>query len=194
MLVSNDSQPFKDLAGLKKFAEESPGALNYAHLGTGSPTRLLAERAARAMKIELTPVAYPGIAPAQPDFYANRTQLQMVAVSKQFINGPSTRFVAVCADERSPMLPDVPTFKELGYPNIVGGTWFGLFVPAGVPDEIKDKLRTAASDAKLVVKTELEKSGHFLIDAKTPQQFRAYIDQDLARSRADLQAMGEKTY
>lgn len=194
MLLANDSQPFSDLAGLIEYARAHPGDLNYAHLGTASPTRLLAERVARSLEVEFTPVAYPGSGPAQPDFYANRTQLQMSSASRQYVEGPNTQVIAVSAAERIPLLPDTPTFAELGYPDVVGGTWFGLFAPKGTPEDVLAHLRSALATALEATRAELEASGHYMIPVSDQHAFRAYIDADLARWRGDLEALGEPVY
>lgn len=194
MLLANDSQPFSDLAGLLEYAQANPGELNYAHLGTGSPTRLLAERVARSLGVEFTPVAYPGSGPAQPDFYANRTQIQMTSASRQYAEGPNTQVIAVSGHERVPLLPDAPTFAELGYPDVVGGTWFGLFAPKGTPEDVLAHLRTALATALEVARDDLEASGHYMIPVNDHEEFRAYIDADLARWRGDLEALGEPVY
>jgi len=192
-LFVNDSQPFKDLPGLIKYAKANPGALNYIHLGQASPTRLLAVRLGQELGVELTPVAYPGAGPAQPDFYTNRVQMQMAAATAQYFDARNTVAIAVASEERLPTEPDVPTFKELGYPAMIGGTWFGVFAPKGIPAEARDKLRTAVMTAQGKVKKELADTGHNLI-AVRPEEFRAYIDADLARWKQDLTRLGEKTY
>lgn len=194
MLLANDSQPYTNVDGLIEYASAHPGELNYAHLGTGSPTRLLAERVGRALGLEFTPVAYPGSAAAQPDFYADRTQLQMVAASRQFAEGPNSQIIAVAGEERIDLVPDVPTFRELGYPELVGGTWFGLFAPAGVPEEALSHLREALSAAQTAVSDQLVASGHYPVPVANHEEFRDYIVADLDRWRADLEALGEPVY
>ncbi|MDX5501635.1 MAG: tripartite tricarboxylate transporter substrate binding protein [Rhodobacterales bacterium] len=192
-LYVNDQQPFDDLEGFIAYAKANPGALNYLHLGQASPTRLLAARLAHETGTELTPVAYPGSGPGQPDFYANRVQMQMASASKQYYAGPNTKAIAVASNDRVALMPEVPTFKELGYPNMVGGTWFGMFAKAGIPVEARDKLRAALVAAEQKVLKELEAAGHYAVPVK-PEDFRAYIDADLAHWKEDLIRLGEKIY
>lgn len=192
-LFVNDQQPFADLAGFIEYAKANPGALNYIHLGAASPTRLLAARLAHDLGVELTPVSYPGSGPAQPDFYANRVQMQMAAGTAQYFKGQNTVAIAVASEERIPTEPDVPTFKELGYPAMVGGTWFGVFAPKGIPVEARDKLRAAVLAAQDKIKDELALSGHNLVPV-SPDDFRGYIDADLARWKEDLIRLGETIY
>lgn len=192
-LYVNDSQPFDDLEGFKAYAEANPGALNYIHLGQGSPTRLLAARLAHSLGVELTPVSYPGSGPAQPDFYANRVQMQMASGTSQYYDAPNTKTLAICAEERIALMPEVPTFKELGYPDMVGGTWFGLFAPKGIPDEARDKLRSAVAAAQTKIEKELAATGHYPVPVSV-DEFRAYIDADLDLWREDLIRLGETVY
>jgi tripartite-type tricarboxylate transporter receptor subunit TctC len=189
MLVVNDQMPVDDLPSFIKYAKEHPGEINFVTLGQGSPTFLLTVRLMNSLGIKLTPVAYPGTGAAQTDFQTNRVQLQMQAASKQYTEQGNIKILAVASDERIPLLPNVPTFKELGYPEMVGGTWFGLFAPHGVPEPILARLQAAAEKAQTTVEPELIASGHYLVPGGL-KGFKDYIDEDIAKWKADFERSG----
>lgn len=189
MLIANDKNPFTNLAELVAYAKSAPDKLNYVTLGNGSPTYFLTLRMMRTLGISMVGVTYPGSTAAQLDFDSNRVQLQMVAASKQYIAIPGKRIIAVMGDERLPSIPEVPTFKELGYPDLVGGTWFGLFAPHGVPDPIMKKLQSVAKEALAASATALADSGHFPVPGGI-EGFPPYVTADLARWKIDVDAGG----
>lgn len=191
MLIANKHVPFNSLAEFTAYAKNNPRKLNFVSLGTGSPTYLLTSRLLHSLGVELTPVVYPGTGPAQTDFMTNRVQVQMVAASKQFIDMPDKTILAVAGDERVPLIPDVPTFKEVGYADMVGGTWFGLFAPKGVPEPIVQKLRRAAVAAVAEAAPAFVATGHFPVPGGA-EGFPRYIAADLELWKADFARIGGK--
>lgn len=189
MLVVNDKLPVDDLAGFIKYAKEHPGEINFVTLGQGSPTFLLSVRLMHLTDTKLTPVSYPGTGAAQADFQTNRVQMQMQAASKQYIEQGNIKILAVASEERIPLLPNVPTFKELGYPDMVGGTWFGLFAPHGLPQPVLKTLQEAAKKAQTDVAAELTATGHYLVPGGL-EGFKDYINEDIARWKADFEKSG----
>lgn len=189
MLIVNDKNPFDDLAGFVAYVKASPNKLNYVSLGNGSPTYFLMRRILQTLGLEMTSVTYPGTAAAQMDFDSNRVQMQVQAASKQYIAMPGKKIIAVMGDERVPSIPDVPTFKELGHPNLVGGTWFGLFGPRGLPEPVTAKLRAATISALAAADGALRESGHFPV-AGGVEGFPAYVAADLKLWKADVEATG----
>lgn len=187
MLVVNRKVPVTNLNEFIALARKEPGKLNIVSLGKGTPTSLLARRLMRSLNISVTEITYGGTAAGQTDFMADRVQCQMVAASRQYIDPTVSRPLAVAGDERIPLLPDVPTFKELGYPAMVGGTWFGVFVNKGVPAPVLKKLRDATAAAVKEAMPTFVESGHFPVPA-TPEEFPKYIAADSARWAADYHA------
>lgn len=193
MLVVNRQVPVTTLAEFVTMARKEPGRLNIVSLGRGTPTSLLANRLMRALNIKVTEITYGGTAASQTDFLADRVQCQMVAASRQYINPAQSRPLAVAGEERIPLLPDVPTFKELGYPTMVGGTWFGLFAPKGLPQAVLAKLRQATTAAVKEAMPAFVESGHFPVPI-TAEDFPKYVSADLAQWNTDfVAASGTKT-
>jgi tripartite-type tricarboxylate transporter receptor subunit TctC len=98
------------------------------------------------------------------------------------IKAGKLRALAVLSEKRSPALPDVPTYGELGYPQMGGGGWFGLVAPAGTPPDVVNRLnqafRTAMKNPEFVRK--IEESGATLIPG-TPEEFGKQIQQAMER-------------
>jgi len=90
-------------------------------------------------------VHYKGAAPATMDMIGGVIDSNVEALTSAVpnVNTGQYRALAVLSAERQPLLPDVPTFKELGYPSIVGETWYAVFAPAGTPKPVVDKLNAA---------------------------------------------------
>src|SRR5690606_9211803 len=108
------------VAELVDLAKKEPTKYNAVSLGTGGVTHLLNERFASAVGVPITSVPYRGSAPALTDLLAGHVQFYIDATvsSIPYIRTGKLRPLAVTTDERSPLLPDVPTFKELGFPGM----------------------------------------------------------------------------
>lgn len=100
---------------------------------------------ASGLDIKLTQVHYKGAAPATVDMLAGVIDSNVEALTSAVpnINAGQYRALAVLSAERLPLLPDVPTFRELGHPSVVGEIWFAVFAPAGTPRPVVDKLNAA---------------------------------------------------
>lgn len=88
---------------------------------------------------------YKGAGPAMTDVIGRQIEMTFVSTVfvQPFIKSGRVRALALTGGERAPVLPDVPTFKELGYSSIVGETWFAVFAPAGTPQPVLDKLSSS---------------------------------------------------
>lgn len=137
--------PAKTLKEYAAYAKAHPGKVNNATNGQGSMVHLLGELIAGGLDVKLTQVHYKGAAPAMVDMIAGVVDSNVEALTNAVpnVNAGQYRALAVLSAERQPLLPDVPTFKELGYPSIVGETWYGVFAPAGTPRPVVDKLSAA---------------------------------------------------
>ncbi len=137
--------PAKTLKEYAAYAKAHPGKVNNATNGQGSMVHLLGELIAGGLDVKLTQVHYKGAAPAMVGMIAGVVDSNVEALTNAVpnVNAGQYRALAVLSAERQPLLPDVPTFKELGYPSIVGETWYGVFAPAGTPRPVVDKLSAA---------------------------------------------------
>ncbi|MES2187498.1 MAG: tripartite tricarboxylate transporter substrate binding protein [Pseudomonadota bacterium] len=149
VVVVGFESPFHTLADIVKAAKTSKDKLDLATPGSGTPSHLIGEMFQQAAGVKFVHVPYKGAPSAITDTIAGRTALMMSSVPSALaqIKGGKLRAVAISAAKRSPSLPDVPTIAEQGYPGFDAGTWYGLFLPAGTPPAIVQKLNAVANEA-----------------------------------------------
>src|SRR5262245_9209007 len=142
LLVAHPATPFNDLKGLIETAKAKPGSINYASYGSGSQPHLAGEMLKHQAGIELVHVPYKGISLAVPAVIAGEVQLTFagIATSSAPLKAGRIKALAIGGAKRSPLFPDVPTFTELGYPEVETHAWFGLFLPAGAPKDVVARL------------------------------------------------------
>jgi tripartite-type tricarboxylate transporter receptor subunit TctC len=179
--------PAKTLAEYVAYAKANPGKINNATNGQGSMVHLLGELIAQGLDIKLTHVHYKGASPATMDMIGGVIDSNVEALTSAVpnVNTGQYRALAVLSAERQPLLPDVPTFKELGYPSIVGETWYAVFAPAGTPKPVVDKLNAALrkitasaafGDAMRKLGNEAKTSTPLELRAVTLQQSKSWGD------------------
>jgi len=163
VLVAHPSVPAKDAAGLVAYARAHPGKLNFAMLGPGSSTHLVDEMLRSAAQIDIRDVPYKGSGPATTDLLAGHVELNFDAVSTAIarIRSGQLKGLGITSETRSPLLPDVPTFKESGLPQVVAYSWYGLMAPAGTPRPVVERLNHAVNDVLNLpeVKAQMEANG-----------------------------------
>ncbi len=137
--------PAKTIKEYAAYAKANPGKVNNATNGQGSMVHLLGELIATGLEVKLTQVHYKGAAPATMDMLAGVIDSNVEALTSAVPNVTTGQYraLAVLSRDRQPLLPEVPTFRELGYPAIIGETWYAVFVPAGTPKPVVDKLGVA---------------------------------------------------
>jgi tripartite-type tricarboxylate transporter receptor subunit TctC len=136
--------PVKDLKGFLAFAKARPGELNYGSPGNGTQGHLVAELFKQTTGIKIQHVPYKGAALAMVDIVAGHIHAistTLTTASGQ-IRAGRVRALALSSDERLPNYPGVPTFKELGYRNLVATVWFSLSGPAGLPADVVNRLNS----------------------------------------------------
>ncbi|MBY0337537.1 MAG: tripartite tricarboxylate transporter substrate binding protein [Acetobacteraceae bacterium] len=141
MLVAGRSAGIRSVAELR--AQAQAGRLTtYGTPGSGSPMHILGQMFNRAAGIELAEVAYRGLAPLVNDLLSGTIALGYVtpAVAAQHVRADALVPLAVSERERSPVAPDVPSFAELGFPDLVFPSWSGVFAPRGTPGEVAASL------------------------------------------------------
>jgi tripartite-type tricarboxylate transporter receptor subunit TctC len=142
VLLANKDLPYKSLGELVAYAKTHPGAVTYATISIGSQTQLLNEQFQRQAGIVMTHVPYRGAGQIANDVLGGHlaTGLVALAVAAGQLKGGTARGLAISTEQRLPEYPDVPTYKELGYPEMVASTWFALSGPANMPRDIVDRL------------------------------------------------------
>jgi tripartite-type tricarboxylate transporter receptor subunit TctC len=137
--------PAKTLKEFAAYAKANPNKINNATNGQGSMVHLLGEMIATGLEVKMTQIHYKGAAPAMMDLIGGVVDSNVEALTNAVpnVNAGQYRALAVLSAERQALMPDVPTFREMGYPGIMGETWYGVFAPAGTPKPVVDKLNAA---------------------------------------------------
>lgn len=128
--------PVKTVGEWLAFAKANPGKANFGSPSAGSLPHFFGEMLARESQVELVHVPYTGGAPLMNALLGNQVSAGIDVVfeaSESHRNG-KVRVLATSGERRSTALPDVPTFKESGYPQIVASGWFAMYAPARTPD------------------------------------------------------------
>jgi tripartite-type tricarboxylate transporter receptor subunit TctC len=187
LLVANPSVPANSLAELIRLAKEKPGTLNYASYGSGSQPHLSGEMLKYKAGIDLVHVPYKGISLAVPAVIAGEVQLTFAGIPTSMgpLKGGRIKALAIGGPKRSPLLPEVPTFAELGYPEVETHAWFGLFLPAHSPREAVERIyadtKKILDDPEFRQKQLIDKG--YDVVGSSPAEFAAYIKRD-SESRA----------
>jgi tripartite-type tricarboxylate transporter receptor subunit TctC len=187
LLVAHPALPANTLEDLIRIAKAKPGTINYASYGSGSQPHLSGEMLKHRAGIDLVHVPYKGISLAVPAVMAGEVQLTFagIATSSAPLKAGRIKALAIGGQSRSPLLPQVPTFAELGFPEVETHAWFGLFLPAGAPREALTRLhqdtRRILDDPEFRQKQLVERG--YEVVGSAPEEFAAYIRKD-SESRA----------
>jgi tripartite-type tricarboxylate transporter receptor subunit TctC len=184
VIVVHPSVPVKNLRELIAMSKEKPGILNYGTAGTGSSAQLAAELFQRVTGIKLTHVPYKGAGPALADTVANVVAMtfgDMASATPLVLSG-RLRAIALTGTRRSPLLPDVPTVAESGYPGFEAAAWHGVYAPANTPPEIIGKLNRELAHilAEPEVRERLRKDGIDTVGA-SPAAFGEYTRAEIRK-------------
>ena len=146
VLVANAKLGFNSTANLVAHAKANPGKLNYGSAGASSIIRLAVELFKIEAGIDMVHVPYKGIGPAVIDLLAGQVQVTIADVPAvlQHIRSGALKPLMITSAKRVPMLPDVPTAAEVGYPKVLSDNWYGLIAPAATPADVQKRLHAAA--------------------------------------------------
>jgi tripartite-type tricarboxylate transporter receptor subunit TctC len=184
VLIVNPSVPAKNVADLVALAKAQPGKINYASAGNGSTHHFCGELLKTSAGINLIHVPYKGSPPAVTAVAANEVGVMfgnLTDIGGQ-LKGGRIKALAVTSPERAPLIPDVPTLKEAGYPDFEILSWFAFLAPAGTPQPIISRLHAEAVKALESdgVKGPLSAQG-LTVYSSTPEQVTAHIKSEIAK-------------
>jgi tripartite-type tricarboxylate transporter receptor subunit TctC len=142
VLAVASATPVKSVKDLVALAKENPGKLSYGHAGVGTSQHLAGELFKHMAQIEIAAVPYRGTTAFLPDLLAGRITMSFANISNvaPLARQGKLRALAITSISRSPLVPDLPTMAESGYPGFEAVPWFGLVAPAGTPQDVLDKL------------------------------------------------------
>ena len=187
VLVAHPDFPPKSVRELVAYAKANPGKVNYASPGSGSQNRLEMERLRNAAGgLQMVHVPYKGGAgPAVAALAAGETHVMFVTASSAMplVKSGRIKVLAVAAPKRLEPLPEVPTMAEAGYPTFETGSWQGVFVPAGTPKEIVDRLYAATVKTMQAkeVRERLANGGVEVVTSTSPAAFARFVADETER-------------
>jgi len=149
VLVVNPNSPYKTVQDIVSAAKAKPGTLTFSSGGIGGSHQLSAEIFEQNAGIDMIHVPYKSGSAGLTDLMAGNVTMmfdQMYSAMPS-IKADKLRPIAITSKKRSPLLPNVPSFAEVGYPKVEVLNWQGLIAPKGTPKAIIDKLNTAANEA-----------------------------------------------
>jgi len=196
VLTVNDQVPAKTLAELVALAKAQPRKLNYATPGVGTISHLVMELLKVNAGIDVAHVPYSGAAPAINDLLGGHVQMLFADVPVLIgnIQSGKLRALAVGGETRSPVLPDVPTARELGWHDVVADNWYGLVAPPRTPPAIAERLHGAVVEAlrSNEAKSRIEGNGNRIV-GNTPDEFSAYLKREISKWEKVIKAAGVKS-
>jgi tripartite-type tricarboxylate transporter receptor subunit TctC len=142
ILCVHPSLPAHNLKAFIAVAKARPGMISYGTAGHGSTGQLIAETLKRAAAIDIQHIPYKGASMAVADVVGGHITAMFVTVTATAsqLKAGKVRALAMTSTERLPDYPDVPTFRESGYPQLVASVWFSLSGPPGMPADIVNRL------------------------------------------------------
>lgn len=168
----NQSVPAKTLQEFVALLKKEPEKYSFASNGQGTSNHLAAELFKTTAGVSMVHVPYRGSGPALIDLVGGQINMMVdvVMTSYPYIKDGKIKALAVTSPQRSPMLPDVPTVAESGYPGYEAMVWFGMLAPAGLPEPLRQKLTDGLVQTlhAPAMKTYLEQQGAQVSDVAGP--------------------------
>jgi tripartite-type tricarboxylate transporter receptor subunit TctC len=193
MLVVHPSVPARTVPEFIALVKSKPGALNYASFGIGTAGHLHMEAFKLHTGIDIVPVHYKGSAPAQMDLQAGRLTAGFFSVftSAPMVKAGKWRALGYAYPQRSPNLPDVPTFAEQGITGYDASSWFALAAPGGTPRAITGRIQqTIAAAIKEPAVREWFATNGLEPVGDTPEELAAIIKAEVAKWARVIKASG----
>ena len=184
MLTVRSDSPFKTVQDIVAAAKASPGKLSYASGGIGGTHHLSGALFENAAGIEMIHVPYKSGSAAATDLLGGQVQLmfEQMYIAMPGVQSGKTRAIAITSKTRNPLLPDLPTMGEAGYPAVEVLNWQGLVAPKGLSADLVKLLNATANKAMLdkEVREKILGQGNEL-GGGTPEQFAALIKAEMPR-------------
>lgn len=180
IVVSKDS-PYETLDDLVEAAKESPGAVTFSGSGTYSANHVAQTRFDQLADVTTTYIPYKGTGAAVTALKGGEVSAEWGYTTVGANHMDDTRMLAVAAEERHPLFPDVPTFQELGY-DLVGGAYRGMAVPEGTPEDVQQRLSDIFHEINNneEFQQRMQELGFFMIDVPVDE-----VDEFLAERREE---------
>lgn len=184
LFIVHPSLPVHTLKELVAYARKQPDGVQFATAGVGSMPHLLGEWFFRRAGVKAQHIGYKGSAPALQDLLGGQVKILIdayVPSGPQILSGRA-RGLAIASARRSPVLPDVPTVAESGFPGLEAYGFYGVVAPARTPKPIIDKLNSAfvAATNDRAVRASLVAGGYEVIGS-SPAEYREFVQKQIAQ-------------
>ena len=195
LLVVTPSLPVKDVKDFIALAKARPGELSFASSGSGSSTHLTAELFKTVTRTNMQHVPYKGQSQALTDVISGQIPFMFNSLPPvlEFVKGKRLRVLAITSEKRYASLPEVPTFAESGYKELISGSWYAIWAPAKTPDALVARLH--ADIVKIInlpdVRGRIQELGGEPV-GNTPAEFDAFQKADMARWAQVVKNSGAK--
>ena len=195
LVVVHPSFPPRSVQELIAFSKKHPGEINYASSGTGTTVHLSAELFQFMTGVKWVHIPYKGGGPAVIELLAGQTSLMFANMPTviQYVRGGKLRALAATGARRSSAAPDIPTVAESGIPGFEVTVWYGVSAPAMTPRAIVDRLNSEIVRAlnSPDLRERLKSQGADPV-GNTPEQYTAFIQNEIAKWAKVIQAAGIK--
>jgi tripartite-type tricarboxylate transporter receptor subunit TctC len=194
VIAVHHSIPVNSIAELVTLLKANPTKYNYGTSGAGGPQHLMGEIFKSATGTQIQHIPYRGASAAAAALVAGDTQISFGTPTNTmpFVKSGQLRALAVSTSKRSPFAPDLPTLNELGFTNFNYSSWAGIFVPAGTPKDIVNKLHDGLNKALREKETRdrIFVSGMQSAGSSSPEEFSQFIKMDIARTAKIIKETG----
>lgn len=186
IMAINPAVPARSMSEFVAYAKQGSGRLSYASAGVGSVSHLIGEQFKLASNVEIAHVPYRGVGPALADVVAGHVEViyDNLPTTLPMVQSGRLRALAVSSRQRLQILPDTPTFAELGMSDLDWVAFFGLVAPARTPEYIVRKLNEAArlalTQPGVIEKLDIQQA---VAVGNSPADFAAEIARELARHK-----------
>jgi tripartite-type tricarboxylate transporter receptor subunit TctC len=195
LLVVTPSLPVKNVKDFIALAKARPGELSFASSGSGSSTHLTAELFKTVTRTTMQHVPYKGQSQALTDVISGQIPFMFNSLPPvlEFVKAKRLRVLAITSAKRYASLPEVPTFEESGYKELITGSWYAIWAPAKTPESLVTRLN--ADIVKIVnlpdVRGRIQELGGEPV-GNTPAEFDAFQKADMARWAQVVKESGAK--
>jgi tripartite-type tricarboxylate transporter receptor subunit TctC len=193
VLMIPKALPVTNAKEFVEYAKKNPGKMNYGMLGPGSPSHVLGDRFARSAGFKWQDIAFRGGTPTLTALMSNDVQgyFATQTFSTQYVDSDKIRLIGIGAEKRGEFLPNVPTFKEMGYDGVVEQGWYALFVRSETPKDIVEKLKKVSAQvmASPAMKAHLKSAGLSSYNG-TIDTFLANLDNEIKQKTDETKRLG----
>ncbi len=184
-----------DLKSFIAHAKANPGKVTCGSAGTGGITHLAIELFKRETGTDLLHVPYRGAAPATNDLLAGTVDTVLLDISVLIPHARSgaIKVLGVTSDTRAPLLPDVPTMREMGYPKVNSDNWYALISPGAAPADARKKIFDAATAAlKTKEVTDAYSAAGGVVGGGTTEELKAFLAEEVVKWAAVIKSANVK--